>query len=34
MDYLDDISRGRCVHVVVYEGGSPTAIFFAGYSCD
>ena len=34
MDFLDDVSRGHCVHVVLYEGDRPSEIFFGGYSFD
>jgi hypothetical protein len=34
MDFLDDIGRGEGVYVIVYKEGSPSEIFFAGFSYD
>jgi hypothetical protein len=34
MDFLDDIERGEGVYVIVYKEGSPSEIFFAGFSYD
>jgi len=33
-EFFDDIDRGKCVYVVVYAGGKPSEILFAGYSYD
>jgi hypothetical protein len=34
MEFLDDIERGEGVYVIVYKEGSPSEIFFAGFSYD
>jgi hypothetical protein len=34
MDFLDDIERGEGVYIIVYRDGSPSEIFFAGFSYD
>jgi hypothetical protein len=34
MEFLDSIERGQGVYVIVYKDGSPSEIFFAGYSYD
>ena len=34
MEFLESIERGQGVYVIVYENGSPSEIFFAGYSYD
>lgn len=34
MDFLEDVERGQAVYVVCYTGGTPTDLFFAGYSYD
>jgi hypothetical protein len=34
MEFLDSIERGQGVYVIVYEGESPSEIFFAGFSYD
>ncbi len=34
MDFLDDIERGEGVYFIVYKEGSPSEIFFAGFSYD
>lgn len=34
LDFWDGIHRGTARHVVVYAGGQPTEVFFAGYSFD
>ena len=34
MDFLEDVERGQCVYMVVYKGGKPSELFFAGYSFD
>jgi len=34
MDFLDDIERGEGVYIIVYKEGSPSEIFFAGFSYD
>jgi hypothetical protein len=34
MELFEEIERGHCVYVVLYEGDKPTEIFFAGYSYD
>ena len=33
-ELFDALERGQGVYVVVYEGGQPSEIFFAGYSFD
>jgi hypothetical protein len=33
-DYWEDIDRGQARYAVVYAGGSPSEIYFAGYSFD
>jgi hypothetical protein len=33
-DLFDELERGRGVYIVVYKGGQPSEIFFAGYSYD
>jgi hypothetical protein len=33
-ELFDDIQRGQGIYIVVYEGGQPLEIFFAGYSYD
>jgi len=30
----DGIERGTCRHIIVFEDGKPTEVFFAGYSFD
>ena len=32
--FLEDVERGTAVYVLLYEGDTPTEVFFAGYSCD
>jgi hypothetical protein len=34
MDFLEDIERGQGVYVIVYKEGSPSEIFFSGFSYD
>lgn len=34
MDFLDDLERGQGIYVIVFKGGKPSEIFFAGYSFD
>jgi len=34
MAFLDDIERGYCVYVILYQGDTPSEILFAGYSYD
>jgi len=34
LDLFDQIERGQAVYVIVYRGGKPDELFFAGYSCD
>lgn len=34
MDFLEDVERGQAVYVICYQSGSPSDIFFAGYSYD
>jgi len=34
LEFLDDIERGQCAYVIVYDGGTPSEICFAGYSYD
>ncbi len=33
-ELFDALERGQGVYVIVYEGGGPSEIFFAGYSFD
>ena len=33
-DYWEDIDRGQARYAVVYAGGAPSEIYFAGYSFD
>jgi hypothetical protein len=33
-EYWDDLERGQARYAVVYEGGQPSEIYFAGYSFD
>lgn len=33
-DYWDDLERGHARYAVVYAGGKPSEIYFAGYSYD
>jgi hypothetical protein len=33
-DYWDDLERGQARYAVVYAGGAPSEIYFAGYSFD
>ena len=33
-EIYEDIGRGSAIYIVLYEGESPTQIFFAGYSYD
>jgi hypothetical protein len=33
-DFYEDIERGQGIYIVVYEGGKPSELFFAGYSFD
>jgi hypothetical protein len=32
--FFDEIERGKCVYLVVYEGDTPRELMFAGYSYD
>jgi hypothetical protein len=34
MDFFEDIERGQGIYIVVYNGGNPSELFFAGYSYD
>lgn len=34
MDFLESIERGHCIYIVIYKGGKPSELFFAGYSFD
>ena len=34
LDVLDSIDRGQAIYIVVYRGGQPDELFFAGYSYD
>ncbi len=34
MDFFENIERGQGIYIVVYKGGTPSEIFFAGYSYD
>ncbi|MCK6473679.1 MAG: hypothetical protein L6R28_18300 [Planctomycetes bacterium] len=33
-DLFDNIDRGECVYIVLFENGKPSEIMFAGYSYD
>jgi hypothetical protein len=33
-DLFGDIDRGQAIYIVMYEGGAPSELFFAGYSYD
>lgn len=33
-EYWDDLERGQARYAVVYDGNSPSEIYFAGYSFD
>jgi hypothetical protein len=33
-ELFDSIDRGQCIYIVVYDGETPTELFFAGYSYD
>jgi len=33
-EFFEDIERGKCVYIVVYAGGKPRELMFAGYSYD
>jgi hypothetical protein len=33
-EYWEDLERGQARYAVVYEGGQPSEIYFAGYSFD
>src|SRR5207245_9742572 len=34
MGFLEDVERGHCIYIVVYDNGKPSELFFAGYSFD
>jgi len=34
MDFLQEVERGKGVYLLLYSGGRPTEILFAGYSFD
>ncbi len=34
MVFLEDVERGQCVYLLLYENGKPSEICFAGYSYD
>ena len=34
MDLFAIVPRGSCRHVVIYDGGQPSEVFFLGYSFD
>lgn len=34
MDFLEDVERGHCIYITVFENGRPSELFFAGYSFD
>ena len=34
MDFFDDLERGQAIYIVLYDGGRPTEVMFAGYSFD
>lgn len=33
-NYYDDIGRGECIYMIVYNDDKPSELFFAGYSYD
>jgi hypothetical protein len=33
-DFVEDLERGMARYVILYEGGEPSGIYFAGYSFD
>jgi hypothetical protein len=33
-EFWDDIGRGEAICVVIYDGGRPSGLYFAGYSFD
>ena len=34
MGFMEEVERGKCVYLVLYEDGHPAEICFAGYSFD
>ena len=34
MDFMEEIERGQGVYIILYQGGQPYEVFFAGYSFD
>jgi hypothetical protein len=34
VELFDSLERGRGVYIVLYDGDTPSGIFFAGYSFD
>jgi len=34
LDFLEDIKRGQAIYFVLFTGGEPSELFFAGYSYD
>ena len=34
LDFMEDIERGHCIYITVFESGKPAELFFAGYSFD
>ena len=34
MDFYEDIDRGQGIYIIAYKDGSPSEIFFGGYSFD
>lgn len=34
LEYFDDIDRGECIYIILYDQGTPTEVYFAGYSFD
>ena len=34
MDFLEDVERGQCVYILLYQDGRPNEVFFVGYSFD
>ena len=34
LNFLSSVKRGHCIYIVVFESGSPSELFFGGYSFD
>lgn len=34
MDFFEKVDRGEAIYIVVFKGGKPDELFFAGYSFD